>query len=127
LTKLLAHRLGTIFACHPILHPSQRGFVNGGTTAKCIDELLDAWDWSRQGKRELYTLLYDIKQAYDSVQVDMLVRGLPCRSLSPVCHLDSSVALCTTAILQAARISINQNNRKVHIRYDHKFRPVQLE
>jgi hypothetical protein len=75
-TKLLAHRLGNIFARHPILHPSQRGFVNGGTTAKCIDELLDAWDWSRQGKRELYTLLYNIKQAYDSVQVDVLVRSL---------------------------------------------------
>ena len=49
--KLLAHRLGIIFARHPILHPAQRGFVNGGTTTKCIDELLDAWEWSREGKR----------------------------------------------------------------------------
>ena len=76
LNKLLAHRLGHIFARHPVLHPAQRGFVNGGTITKCIDELLDAWDWSRSGKREQYTLLYDIKQAYDSVQVDVLERAL---------------------------------------------------
>ena len=76
LNKLLAHRLGHIFARHPILHPAQRGFVNGGTITKCIDELLDAWDWSRAGKHEQYTLLYDIRQAYDSVQVDVLQRAL---------------------------------------------------
>ena len=75
--KLLAHRLGSICARHPILHPAQRGFITGGTTVKCIDELLDAWDWSRCGRgRELYTLFYDIKQAYDSVQIDVLVRAL---------------------------------------------------
>ena len=74
--KLLAHRLGSIFARHPILHPAQRGFVHGGSIAKCIDELLDAWDWSRKGRHELYTLFYDIKQAYDSVQRDVLVRAL---------------------------------------------------
>jgi len=76
LNKLLAHRLGHIFASHPILHRAQRGFINGGTITKCIDELLDAWDWSRSGKHELYTLLYDIKQAYDSVQVGVLERAL---------------------------------------------------
>ena len=65
LNKLLAHRLGDILALHPILHPAQRGFVNGGSITKCIDELLDAWEWSRKGGHELYTLLYDIKQAYD--------------------------------------------------------------
>ena len=69
--KLLAHRLGAICARHPILHPAQRGFVVGGTTVKCLDELLDAWDWSRCSNRQLYTLFYDIKQAYDSVQVDV--------------------------------------------------------
>jgi len=42
--KILAHRLSGIFARHPILHPSQRGFVHGGSIAKSIDELLDAWD-----------------------------------------------------------------------------------
>ena len=76
LNKLLAHRLGRIFASHPILHPAQRGFVNGGTITKCIDELLDAWDWSRSGKRELYTLLYDIRQAYDSVESEVLERAM---------------------------------------------------
>lgn len=75
-SKLLAHRLGNIFARHPILNPSQRGFIPGGTTAKCIDELLDAWSWSREGKHELHTLLYDIKQAYDSVQTHVLVRAM---------------------------------------------------
>ena len=80
LSKILAHRLGDIFARFPILHQAQRGFVNGGCISKCIDELLDAWDWSRRdcrGKQhELYTLFYDIKQAYDSVQVDVLVRAM---------------------------------------------------
>lgn len=74
--KLLAHRLGSILTQHPILNPSQRGFVPGGTSVKCIDELLDAWRWSRENNKELYTLFYDIKQAYDSVQGDVLVRAL---------------------------------------------------
>ena len=81
--KLLAHRLGSICARHPILHPAQRGFVVGGTTVKCLDELLDAWDRSRSDKSELYTLLYDIKQAYDSVQTDVLVRALHRLQLPP--------------------------------------------
>ena len=76
LMKVLAHRLGGVFARHPILNPAQRGFVNGGSTAKSIDELLDAWDWSREGKRELYTLFYDIRQAYDSVQTSVLTRAM---------------------------------------------------
>ena len=74
--KILAHRLSSIFARHPILHPSQRGFVHGGSIAKSIDELLDAWDWSREGRHELYTLFYDIRQAYDSVQSPVLTRAL---------------------------------------------------
>jgi ribonuclease HI len=76
LNKILALRLGKIFAQHPILNPSQRGFVNGGMTAKCIDELLDAWGWSRETDKPLYTIFYDIKQAYDSVQSDVLVRAM---------------------------------------------------
>lgn len=76
LNKLLAHRLGIIFSRNPILHPAQRGFVHGGSITKSIDELLDAWDWSRVGGHEMYTLFYDIKQAYDSVQVDVLVRAM---------------------------------------------------
>ena len=42
---------------HPILNPSQRGFLPGGTTIKCIDELLDTWSWSRDRKKALFTLL----------------------------------------------------------------------
>ena len=74
--KVLAHRLSNIFARFPILHPAQRGFIHGGSITKCIDEMLDAWDWSRRGKHELHTLLYDIKQAYDSVQAHVLVRAM---------------------------------------------------
>ena len=55
----------------------------GGTTVKCGDELLDAWDWSRAGKHELHTVFYDIKQAYDSVQSDVLVRALRRLHLPP--------------------------------------------
>ena len=75
-SKLLAYRLGEILQRHPILNPAQRGFVLGGTTMKCIDELLDAWDWSRNTRGELYTLFYDIKQAYDSVQAHVLERAM---------------------------------------------------
>ncbi len=93
LSRLLAVRLANIFARHPILNPSQRGFVNGGSTHKCIDELLDAWKWSRDHKEPLYTLFYDIKQAYDSVETDVLLRSL--RRL----HLPSSfVALVADSL-----------------------------
>ena len=74
--KVLAHRLGSIFARFPILNPAQRGFIHGGSITKCIDELLDAWEHGRSTKSELYTLFYDIAQAYDSVQRDVLVRAM---------------------------------------------------
>ncbi len=74
--KVLAHRLGSIFARFPILNPAQRGFIHGGTITKCIDELLDAWEHGRTAKSELYTLFYDIAQAYDSVQRDVLIRAM---------------------------------------------------
>ena len=99
-TRVLARRLANILAQHPILHPAQRGFVLGGSTAKCIDELLDAWDWSRHGNRELYTLFYDIAQAYDSVQRAILARAmqriqLPSAFITLICdslsHLQSRV------------------------------------
>jgi hypothetical protein len=93
LSRLLAVRLANIFSHHPILNPSQRGFVNGGSTHKCIDELLDAWKWSRESKQSLYTLFYDIQQAYDSVEADVLLRSL--RRL----HLPSSfVALVADSL-----------------------------
>ena len=79
LNKVLVHRLGHILARHSILHPAQRGFINGGTITKCIDELLDAWEHGRTARgqpQEQYTLFYDIKQAYDSVQVEVLERAM---------------------------------------------------
>jgi exonuclease III len=76
LSRLLAERLASILERHPILNTSQRGFINGGSTHKCIDELLDAWRWSREHQQPLYTLFYDIKQAYDSVETDVLLRAL---------------------------------------------------
>jgi len=74
--KVLARRLGLILLRYPILNPSQRGYVLGGTSMKCLDELLDAWDWSRENNKELHTIFYDVGQAYDSVQVHVLVRAL---------------------------------------------------
>ena len=74
--KVLAHRLGSIFARFPILNPAQCGFIHGGSTTKCIDELLDAWEHGRRLKTEQYTLFYDIAQAYDSVQRDVLLRAM---------------------------------------------------
>ena len=74
--KMLADRLGRILQCHPVLNPAQRGFILGGTTMKCIDELLDAWSWARTSQQPIYTLFYDIKQAYDSVQTSVLVRAM---------------------------------------------------
>ena len=76
LNKLLAHRLSDIFARHPILNASQRGFILGGCTSKCIDELLDVVQWSKDNASPLYLLFYDIKQAYDSVQSDVLSRAM---------------------------------------------------
>lgn len=81
--KILARRLADILVRHPILNASQRGFITGGATIKCIDELLDAWDWSRINKCEQYTILYDIKQAYDSVERDPLLRSLSRIGLPP--------------------------------------------
>ena len=86
--KVLAHRLGRILSRFPILNPAQRGFILGGSITKCIDELLDAWDVSRTNKSELYTLFYDIKQAYDSVERDVLMRAM-----RRLCMPESFVAL----------------------------------
>ena len=73
---VLALRLGEILARHPILHTAQRGFIRGSSITKCIDELLDAWEHGRAHNSELYTLFYDIMQAYDCVQADVLARAL---------------------------------------------------
>jgi exonuclease III/ribonuclease HI len=107
LTKILARRLGDIFARFPILHPAQRGFVNGGCITKCIDELLDAWDWSRRdskGKQhELYTVFYDIKQAYDSVQASVLVRAMKRLHMPAafICLIEDSLTGLTSCVRTA--------------------------
>ncbi len=92
--KVLAHRLGSIFARFPILNPAQRGFIHGGSIAKCIDELLDAWEHGRTHKSELYTLFYDIAQAYDSVQRDVLC--LPCHRLTQHLCRNPHLPCCST-------------------------------
>lgn len=76
LSKVLARRLGEIFARNPILHPSQQGFVVGGSTLKCVDQLLDALETSRAEGTPFYAAFYDIAAAYDSVQAPDLARAL---------------------------------------------------
>ena len=76
LSKLLADRLGAIFAKHPILHKAQEGFVVGGSVVKCIDVCLDIWEMAKKKKRGCYNLFYDIKAAYDSVRHSDLLRAL---------------------------------------------------
>jgi hypothetical protein len=76
LSKLLADRLGAIFAKHPILHKAQEGFVVGGSVIKCIDVCLDIWEMAKKKKRGCYNLFYDIKAAYDSVWHSDLLRAL---------------------------------------------------
>ena len=108
--KVLAYRLAKILSLHPILHPSQRGFVLGGSITKCIDELLDAWDWSRcsKHKHELYTLFYDIKQAYDSVQAEVLVRALhrihlPASFVGLIAHSLTGLTSCVRTVYGPSR------------------------
>jgi exonuclease III len=107
LSNILAKRLGAIMSRHPILNPAQRGFIIGGATLKCIDELLDAWDWSRTNKKELYTLFYDIKQAYDSVQVNVIVKALRRLSLptSFVALIEASLTGLSSCIRTAYGVS----------------------
>lgn len=56
-----------------------------------------------------------------------LATGHPSTGLSPHADLSSHACLFTTAILEAARRSLDADNRKVHIRYDQERRPVRLE
>ena len=119
LSKLLAHRLAAILQRHPILNPAQRGFILGGTTMKCIDEVLDAWDWSRSGGgRELYTIFYDIKQAYDSVQTSVLKQAMR-RLRLPACFINLIVDSLTnlsscirTAYGLTRRFSVHRSLRQ---------------
>lgn len=116
--KVLAHRLSHIFARFPILHPAQRGFIQGGSITKCIDELLDAWDWSRGGKHELHTLLYDIKQAYDSVQTGVLARAMrrlrmPAAFVALIVDSLTGLSSCVrTAFGFTRRFSVNRSLRQ---------------
>ena len=80
-----------------------------GTTIKCIDELLNAWEWSRQRKKELHTLFYDIKQAYDSVQASVLVRalrriGLPINFVRLIADSLDGLTSCVRTIYGDSRI-----------------------
>ncbi len=79
LMKGLATRLSNVFARHPILHPAQEGFRLGGSVYRSIDAVLDTWELSRAGHLPCYNLFYDIRQAYDSVRREDLLRA--CRRL----------------------------------------------
>jgi hypothetical protein len=68
--------------------------VLGGTTIKFIDELLDAWQRSRDGKHGLHCILYDVQQAYDSVQRDVKAR----RALRRLRMPESFVALVSDSL-----------------------------
>jgi len=78
LWKVLATRLGHILATHPILHPAQQGFLPGGSSAHCVNTVLDIWEDAAEKKdgSGVYSLFYDIKQAYDCVRHDDLLLSL---------------------------------------------------
>ena len=67
LSKLLAKRLGAVFATHPVLHKAQEALC-GGSSFKCVDVALDVWESAKKHKRSCYNVFYDIMAAYDSVR-----------------------------------------------------------
>ncbi len=83
LSKLLATRLANILASHPILHPAQEAFIKNGAISNCVDSWLDIWESSKEKKKDCFTLFYDIKAAYDSVQHMDLLRSLHRLHLPP--------------------------------------------
>jgi len=54
-------------------------------------------------------------------------RGLRSSALSPLARLGDSAVLYTTAVLEAARKSLDEGNRKVVVVFDDQRRPVRLE
>jgi hypothetical protein len=76
LSKLLATRLAHILAAHPILHTAQEAFIKNGAISNCIDTWLDVWEVSKSRKSDCFSIFYDIKAAYDSVQHMDLLRSL---------------------------------------------------
>ena len=54
-------------------------------------------------------------------------RGLRSSALSPLALLQDHAVLYTTAVLQAARMSLDADNKKVHIKYDEQRRPISCE
>ena len=76
ISKILSDRLGIILAKYKILHPAQHGFLPGGDSQQCIDTVLDIWLLRRIHKRACYNIFYDIRQAYDSVRGEDVIRAL---------------------------------------------------
>ena len=57
------------------------------------------------------------------------IKGPPARritALSPLAHLQSRAVLYTTAVLEAARRSLDEGNRKITLEYDEQRRPTKL-
>ena len=100
LSKGLASRLATIFAIHPILHPAQEAFLKGGSTAKCIDTLLDVWEDAQTYGNERVTIFYDLAGAYDTVPHDKLLHSLERINLPSdfIQLIKSSLEDCTASV-----------------------------
>jgi ribonuclease HI len=75
-SKVLARRLSTIFARHPILHEEQRAFVRGGGSHHCVTALLDVCERARAEHGAAYFLFYDLKGAFDTVRHDDIAPAL---------------------------------------------------
>ena len=73
LSKVLASRLGSIFAFHPILHPAQDGFRPGGDPKAAISLFPDILEHAHETKGGLFAILYVFRAAYDSVRHDDLI------------------------------------------------------
>jgi len=54
-------------------------------------------------------------------------RGLPSLALAPLARVADAAVLYTTAVLEAARDSLDQGNRKVTLVFDQQRRPIRLE
>ena len=76
LTKIIATRLGGVFASHPILHPAQEGFLPGRDSRSAVRAFRELCENAKLHKKALFAILYDIRGAYDSVRHDDIIIAL---------------------------------------------------
>lgn len=70
-TGLIAARMLAILSAHPsILHPSQRGFIRGGSVQQAIAIFVDAMEDAKERGNEapLFVSSIDLSAAYDKIQ-----------------------------------------------------------